>query len=119
MNNKKLVRDVLLSIPLGVLYVFFINKILQLLTSETVYEEKVKKSIAISFIIIIVGYVLAFKVFTSGKLKNRIIKYSLIFGTSLLLINSILYQWTELNTDTKALMTGILLILLFVLSYKL
>jgi hypothetical protein len=119
MNNKKLVRDVLLSIPLGVLYVFFINKILQLLTSETVYEEKVKKSIAISFIAIIVGYVLAFKIFSSGKLKNRIIKYSLILGTSLLLINSILYQWTELNTDTKALMTGILLVLLFVLSYKL
>jgi hypothetical protein len=119
MNNKKIVRDILLSIPFGLLYIFFINKIIELLTSETIYEEKIKKMISISFIIIIIGFILAFKVFSSGKLKNRIIKYTLIFGNSIILLNSIIYHWPQLNTDTKALMIGILLILLFVVSYKL
>lgn len=119
MNNKKIIRDILLSIPLGLLYVFFINKILELLTSETVYEEKIKKTISISFIIIIVGYILAFKIFSSGKLKNRIIKYILIFGNTIILINSIIYHWPKLGTDTKALMVGILLLISFIISYKL
>ena len=119
MNNKKLVRDILLSIPIGLLYVFFINKITELLTSDTIYEEKIKKTISISFIVVIVGYILAFKIFSSGKLKNRIIKYSLIFSSTIILINSIVYHWVELSNDTKAFMIGILLLMSFLLSYKL
>lgn len=119
MNNKKLVRDVLLSIPLGLLYVFFINKLLELLTSDTVYEDKIRKNIAMSFVIVIIGLVLSLKVFASGRLENRIIKYTLIFGNIIILINSILYHWPQLQTDTKALFVGILLLLGFVLSYKL
>lgn len=118
-DNKKLVRDILISIPLGLLYVFFVNKIIELLTSDTVYEEKIKKIIAISFIIIIIGYILAFKMFSKGKLKNRIIKYSLVIGTTIILANSILYHWTELKSDTKAFMAGGLLLLIFGLTYKL
>lgn len=119
MDNKKIVRDILLSIPCGFLYVFFINKIIELLTSETVFEEKIKKTIAISFVIVIIGYMLAIKIFASGKLKNRIIKYSLIFGSSIILLNSVIYHWPQLSNDTKALMIGILLLTLFILSYKL
>jgi hypothetical protein len=119
MNNKKLVRDILLSVPLGLLYVFFINKIIELLTSDTIFEEKIKKAISISFICVIVGYVLAFKIFNNGKLQNRIVKYSLTFGSSIILINSIIYHWPELNTDTKTFMIGVLLLLSFILSYKL
>jgi len=119
MNNKKIVRDVLLSIPFGFLYVFFINKILEMLTSDTVYEDKIRKTISISFVVVIVGYILAFKIFSSGKLKNRIIKYSLIFGNTIILINSIVYHWPQLETDTKALMIGVLLIFGFLMSYRL
>ena len=118
-SNQKIVRDILLSIPVSLLYVFFINKIISILTSDTEYENKIKKAISISFIIVIIGYTLAFKVFNSGKLENRLIKYSLIFGTTLILMNSILYNWPELNNDTKTFIVGSLLLLLFVLSYRL
>jgi hypothetical protein len=119
MNNKKLVRDILLSIPLGLLYVFFINKITELLTSDTVYENKIRKNIAISFVISIIGIILSLKVFSSGKLKNRIIKYTLIFGNLIILFNTIIYNWPQLSTDTKALFVGIILICGFIYSYKL
>ena len=119
MDNKKLVRDILLSVPFGLLYVFFINKVSELLTSETVYEEKIKKTISISFIVVIVGFILAFKIFSSGKLKNRIIKYTLVFGSCIILLNSIVYHWPELSNDAKALMVGVLLLMSFLFSYKL
>jgi len=119
MSNKKLVRDILLSIPISLIYVFFINKITELLTSDTVYEEKIKKNIAISFICVIVGFILAYKIFSHGKLKNRIIKYSLIFGSFILLINSIIYQWNDLSNDSKTFMIGLLLILACLFTYKL
>ncbi len=118
MSNKKLVKDVLFALPLGIIYIFFINKILELLTSDLVYEQKNKRKIAVSFITVIVGFVLAFKIFGRGKLKNRIIKYSLIFGSTIILFNSIIYQWPQLKTDTKTLLIGILLVLGFLLSYK-
>lgn len=119
MDNKKIVRDILLSIPFGLLYVFFINKILEMMTSDTIFEDKIKKTISISFVVVIVGYIISFKIFSSGKLKNRIIKYSLLFGNTIILINSIIYYWPQLSTDTKALIVGILLMLGFIISYKL
>lgn len=118
MNNKKLVRDILLSIPLSLLYLFFINKILELLTSDTVYENKIRKNIAMSFIISIIGIIISLKIFSNGKLKNRIIKYTLIFSGLIILFNTIIYNWPQLSIDTKALFVGIILICGFVYSYK-
>ncbi len=117
-SNKKRVRDLLISIPISLLYVFFINKIIQVLTSESEFEEKIKKKISISFVAIIVGYVLAIKVFSHGKMKNRIIKYSLMIGTTLILINSVVYNWPQLKNDTKTFVVGALLLLFFMYSYK-
>jgi hypothetical protein len=117
-SNKKRVRDLLISIQIGLLYVFFINKIIQVLTSESEFDEKIKKKISISFVAIIVGYVLAIKVFSHGKMKNRIIKYSLMIGTTLILINTIVYNWPQLKNDTKTFVVGALLLLFFMYSYK-
>ena len=117
-SNKKRVRDLLISVPISLLYVFFINKIIQVLTSESEFEEKIKKKISISFVAIIVGYVLAIKVFSHGKMKNRIIKYSLMIGTTLILINTIVYNWPQLKNDTKTFVVGALLLLFFMYSYR-
>jgi len=117
-STKKRVRDLLISIPISLLYVFFINKIIQVLTSESEFDEKIKKKISISFVAIIVGYVLAIKVFSHGKMKNRIIKYSLMIGTTLILINTIVYNWPQLKNDTKTFVIGALLLLFFMYSYR-
>ena len=117
-SNKKRVRDLLISVPISLLYVFFINKIIQVLTSESEFEEKIKKKISISFVAIIVGYVLAIKIFSHGKMKNRIIKYSLMIGTTLILINTIVYNWPQLKNDTKTFVVGALLLLFFMYSYR-
>jgi hypothetical protein len=119
MSNKKLVRDILLSIPIGLMYIFFINKLIELLNSDLICEEKVKRTIVISIVAVIVGFVLAFKVFGVKPTYNRIAKYSLILGSSIIFINSIIYHWPQLSTDTKLIIVGITFILSIVLSYKL
>jgi hypothetical protein len=119
MNNKKLVRDILISIPIGILYILFINKMNQIITNDLEYAKKIKKSIMINFIASIVGFILAYKIFGNEKLYNRIIKYALIFGSTLIFINAILYNWPELQTDTKAIIFGITLIVSVLITYKL
>ena len=118
MSNKKLVRDVLISIPISILYIFFIQKLIDLFNRDLVYDDKIKRSIAISFVAVIVGFVLAFKIFSYKKTYNRIAKYSLIFGSTFIFLNSILYQWPQLASDTKLIIIGISLVSALVLSYK-
>jgi len=119
MNHKKLVRDILLSIPIGALYIFFINKLTDILNEDLIYEQKVKRTIVISIISVIIGMVLAFKVFGVKPTYNRIAKYSLIFGSIIIFLNSIIYHWTQLTTDTKLIIVGITLFLSIAISYKL
>jgi hypothetical protein len=119
MSNKKLVRDILIAVPIGILYILFINKLNQIVTSDLEYAEKIKKSIMINFIASIVGFVLAYKVFGNEKLYNRIIKYALIFGSTLIFMNALLYNWPDLQTDTKAIIFGITLVVAILITYKL
>ena len=118
MSNKKLVRDILISIPISILYVFFIQKLIELLNKDLIYEEKIKRTIAISFVAVIVGFVIAFKIFNYKKSYNRIAKYSLILGSSFIFLNSILYQWPQLANDTKLIIIGISLVCALALSYR-
>lgn len=119
MSNKTLVRDILIAVPIGILYILFINKLNQIITNDLEYAEKIKKSIMINFVASIVGFILAYKVFGNEKLYNRIIKYALIFGSTLIFINAILYNWPELETDTKAIIFGITLVISILITYKL
>ena len=118
MSNKKIVRDVLISIPISILYIFFIQKLIELLNNDLIYEDKIKRTIAISFVAVIVGFVVAFKIFNYKKTYNRIGKYSLICGSTFIFLNSILYQWPHLANDTKLIVIGISLCSALVLSYK-
>jgi len=118
MSNKKLVRDILISIPISILYIFFIQKLIELLNKDLLYEDKIKRTIAISFVAVIVGFVLAFKIFNYKKTYNRIAKYSLIFGSTFIFLNSLLYQWPQLSNDTKLIIVGISLSCALIFSYK-
>ncbi len=118
MSNKKLVRDILIAVPIGILYILFINKLNEIVTNDLEYAEKIKKSIMINFVASIVGFILAYKVFGNEKLYNRIIKYALIFGSTLIFINALLYNWPELETDTKAIIFGITLVISILITYK-
>ena len=79
MSNQKLVRDILISIPVAILYVYFINKVNDMLIhEEDEFNDKIKKTIVFSFIAAICGYMLA-KTFIVGGFLLAIILLSYKF----------------------------------------
>lgn len=120
MSNKKLVKDILISIPVGILYVYFINKVNEMLIhEEDDFNDKIKKTIVFSFIAAICGYVLAIYVFNEKKsLANRMVKYALTLGSTIIIINTLSNNWELLEKDTKTFMVGGFLLAIILISYK-
>jgi hypothetical protein len=119
MSNKILVRDILLAFPIGIMYIFFVNKLAEILNEDLICEEKIKRTISISIVAVIVGFVMAFKIFGVKPTYNRIVKYSLIFGSTIIFLNSIIYHWPQLSTDIKLLIVGLIFITSIGLTYRL
>lgn len=120
MSNKQLVKDILIAIPVGLLFVYFINKVNDLLIlEEDDFNDKLKKTIVFSFIAAICGYVLAIYVFNNNKtLSNRMVKYALSLGSTIIIINTLANNWELLEKDTKTFMVGGFLLTIIILSYK-
>jgi hypothetical protein len=121
MSNKKLLKDILLSIPTGLLFVYFVNKLNELIiTEEDEFNDKVKKTIVFSIIASICGYILAIYVFSEKhKLANRMVKYALTLGSTIIAINTFANNWELLEKDTKTFMIGGFLLTIILVSYKL
>lgn len=120
MSNKKLVKDILISIPVAILYVYFINKVNDMLIhEEDEFNDKIKKTIVFSFIAAICGYMLAIYVFNHNRpLANRMVKYALSLGSTIIIVNTLANNWDLLEKDTKTFMVGGFLLAIILLSYK-
>jgi hypothetical protein len=120
MSNQKLVKDILISIPVAILYVYFINKVNDMLIhEEDEFNDKIKKTIVFSFIAAICGYMLAIYVFNNKRpLANRMVKYALSLGSTIIIVNTLANNWDLLEKDTKTFMVGGFLLAIILLSYK-
>ena len=117
-NNKDLVKDVLFSIPIAIFMAFFIIKFAEMSSTDLSLEDKLKKTLLISIIASSVGLVLAIFIFGRGSLKNRAVKYGLILGSSILLINSIIFNWDLLSHEIKLSIIGFILFIIVGITYK-
>lgn len=111
--------DVLLSIPIGVLYDLIIQKGIDMVVMDMEYDEKIQKSLIIAFIGSVVGYILALSVFDYGsQYGNRAVKYGMFFGATLLMLNSIIFNWTVLSNDTKLILMGFVFVFMVAMAYR-
>ena len=116
-KSKSVVLNVLLAIPIGLLFILFVNKLIEILTHDTVAEARIKKNIIISFIIGIIGILIAWFIFYKSKVKNLGVMLGLMLGSIYLMINSLILNWDKLSNDTKLFMIGTILVALIVISY--
>jgi hypothetical protein len=117
-NTKSFFKDLLLSIPIFIFYILFINKLCETLTSSLPIIERNKKILVGTFIGSIIGLILAFYVFNyNNKFGNRSIKYGLIIGSVYLMGNTIIFNWDSIQSDTKLFMIGTIFALFLILSY--
>ena len=113
------ITDLIFSVPLGIIYTLFIQKLSDVLFTSLPYNDKYQKSLILLFIGGIVGIILAQTVFTyNATYKNNIIKQGLIIGGIILILYSTLTHWDKMINETKLLIIGISLAMLFWYCYR-
>lgn len=119
-DNKQLVKNIILSVPIGVLYYIFVLKLNEVLIDQVEYDKKMNRTIAIGLVAGLSGFILALKVFGNKKLftYNLSLLIGLIIGSIGILTNSVLYNWDFLSQDTKLIIIGISLIAVGIFSYR-
>ena len=108
-KSKSVILNVLLAIPIGLLFILFVNKLIEILTHDTVAEARIKKNLIIAFIIGIIGILIAWFIFYKSKVKNIGVMLGLMLGSIYLMINSLILNWDKLSNDTKLFMIGAVL----------
>jgi hypothetical protein len=106
MSSINLFIDLIISIPICILYLLFIYRVLDILTDNIKAEERIKKYIIMSFVIAIVTILIAIYIFGNKKIKNRSVKFGLLIGSVFLIINSLYNNWDNLQQDTKLFIFG-------------
>ena len=115
--STSLVKDCVIAIPITVLYLLFVNKIIEVLTENKLAEERIKKNIIYSFVIGLLGIVIGIYIFGRTQVKNRPVKISLVFGSLVLIIYSLYNNWNSLQSDSKLFIIGAIFMALIAISY--
>lgn len=112
--------DILISISISILYVFFIQKISEMTIKDLEYNERIQKEIIISLIGGIVGYIIAIYLLEikKYKIKNKAVKYGILLGSTFIIINALIFNWLIIDNDIKLFIIGCLLIFFIFISYK-
>lgn len=114
------VIDIILSIPIAVLYQISINQLGTMLIINSDNNKRIQKLLLYSFIIFIVSLILVNKIFTDGTIfENKAIKYGLIFGACLAMLNNLLSNWHLFDNDVKLFIYVSFLLTFVYSSYKL
>jgi hypothetical protein len=109
---------ILLSIPIGIIYNLMISKLGNMLTKNLAQKEKIQKNLIIEIIGGIVALAIAFLIFGSKKFENKIVKWGMIFGGSLLLFYSTISNWDTIEDGTKLFSLLGAMIFIIIYSYK-
>jgi hypothetical protein len=116
-KSRSLLKDSLISIPISIIYIYFVHRIIELLTENSMAEAKTKKHIIYSFIIGICGILIGIYIFGRSKIANRPVKFALVLSSFLLMIYSLYSNWELLQSDTKLIIVGIFLVAVISASY--
>jgi hypothetical protein len=93
----KILTDIVLAIPIGIIYNALIYKFNEIINSNLEYNEKVQRNLIICFFGGVIGLIAGLKLFD----KNRAIKYGICFGSIMLLFYTLFYNWCIIANDTK------------------
>jgi len=111
--------DTFLSIPLAILIYTLTEKLIINMTCNNIYDERVQKSFIISFIIGFIFILLAMTIFKKGSnLYNHTINLAFYITGIFMIVNSVLFSWSDLVEGTKIIILGITLTGIIIYSYQ-
>jgi hypothetical protein len=92
---------------LTVLYILFINKLAEMLSSNSEQDSKISSYVMTVYFISIMSLVIAFIWITKQNNGNYVIRKSLTYGSVTMLIYSILNYWEYLDDYAKLIMLAL------------
>ena len=108
-----------LSIPIAVIIYMLTEKLILNLTCDDKYEIRVQKSFVIGFILGLTYIVLGLTVFNSGSnMKNYSMKLAMFLSGGFLVINSVLFNWHDLDDIAKIIILCVSVTGLVTYTYK-
>jgi hypothetical protein len=114
----KLFFDMLIAIPIGILYNLMILKFGDITNANVPYKLKMQRNLLLAFASAALAFLLGQFIFDeSRKFGNRSIKYGLWLGACILLIHVMLYNWNVLENDSKLIIMIITFVILLLYSY--
>lgn len=110
--------DLLIAIPIGILYNLMVLKFGEITNANVPYKLKMQRNLLLAFGSAALAFFLAQFIFDETKqFGNRAVKYGLWIGMCILLIHVMMYNWHVLENDTKLIIMIITFVILLLYSY--
>lgn len=110
--------NILIAIPIGLIYNIIIHKIGEIFNSDLEYKNKIQKNLLLSFGGGIIALFAATQLFAENKkYESKPIKYGFYLGAFLLLFHSLFYNWKTMENNTKFIVMIITLAILISYTY--
>lgn len=108
-----------LSIPMALIIYMLTEKLIINLTCEDKYDIRVQKSFVIGFILGLTYITLGLTVFNEGSnMQNYPLKIALFLSGGFMVINSVVFNWNDLDDIAKIIVLCISIIGLITYTYK-
>ena len=111
--------SVAISIPMAVIIFMLTEKLIINLTQDNRFSERVQKSFIFGFIIGLTLIGLGMTVFNEeSNMDNQTIKLALYGAGTFLVLNSVFFNWDNLDEGTKIIILGISIAGLVIYTYR-
>jgi multisubunit Na+/H+ antiporter MnhB subunit len=111
--------NVLISVPMAVIIYMLTEKFIISLTSENKFSERVQKSFVMTFIIGLVFIAMGMTMFNNNSnLDNQSLQFALYGAGGFLVLNSVFFNWDDLDEGTKIIILCISITGFIIYSYR-
>lgn len=108
-----------LSIPMAIIIYMLTEKLIINLTCNDKYDVRVQKSFVIGFILGLTYITLGLTVFNHGSnMENYSLKMALFLSGGFMVINSVIFNWTDLDDIAKVIILCVSITGLITYTYK-
>ena len=110
--------NIAIAIPTGIIIYLLIDKIINKLTMENNFNEKVQKKFVIDFICGIGLIILALTVFADGGVfDNQSLQIAVSGVATCLIISTVMINWYYIDDGGKIIILGLAVIALIICAY--
>jgi multisubunit Na+/H+ antiporter MnhB subunit len=108
-----------LSIPMAVIIYMLTEKLILHLTCNDKFETRVQKSFIVGFILGLTYITLGLTIFNNGSnMDNYSLKLALFLSGGFMMINSVIFNWTDLDDMAKIIILCVSITGMITYTYK-